>query len=128
MQGPPASTLFPYTTLFRSRAVLALRLRVVRHGNDDLRLELMDDLGGLRGGQVDVGARDRNEDDVDVPDALEVGGRQLVAEVAQVADDEVVEPDGEDGVTSARRAAAVIVERADPRDENLVHLVLAGTP
>src|SRR5437870_9606353 len=85
-------------------AVLALRLRVVRHGNDDLRLELMDDLGGLRGGQVDVGARDRNEDDVDVPDALEVGGRQLVAEVAQVADDEVVEPDGEDGVTSARRA------------------------
>src|SRR5438309_7571039 len=51
MQGPPASTLFPYTTLFRSRAVLALRLRVVRHGNDDLRLELMDDLGGLRGGR-----------------------------------------------------------------------------
>ena len=51
-----------------------------------------------------------------------------MAEVAQVADDEVVEPDGEDGVTSARRAAAVIVERADPRDENLVHLVLAGTP
>src|SRR2546430_5552048 len=31
IRRPPRSTLFPYTTLFRSHAVIALELRVVRH-------------------------------------------------------------------------------------------------
>src|SRR2546429_5656088 len=37
IRRPPRSTLFPYTTLFRSVAVIADRLRLVVHGEDSAR-------------------------------------------------------------------------------------------
>jgi hypothetical protein len=46
-----------------------------------------------------------------------------VAEIAEMADHEVVEPDGEDGVPSAGRTALVVVERADTGNEHLAHFV-----
>src|SRR5438132_12075238 len=86
----------------------------------------MDDLGGPRGGQVRVRAGDRHEHDVDVTEALEIRRRQSMPEVAEVTDEEVVEPDREHGVTAARRSFVFVVERAEAGDEHLAYLVLAG--
>src|SRR5437762_2083428 len=102
-----------------------LGVGVVRHWHDDLRLELMDDLGGLRRGEIHVATRDGHEHDVHVADALEIDGGKLVAEVAEVADDEVVQPDREYRVPSPGRAFGVVVEARDARHEDLVDLVLA---
>src|SRR4051812_45268530 len=104
------------------------RVRVVRHGHDHLRLELVDDLGRLRGGQVDLAPRDGDQNDVDVAQTFEVGGRQLMSQVPQVAYHEVVQPDREDRVPATRGALGIVVERTDTRHEDLVDLVFAGSP
>ena len=86
----------------------------------------MHDLRRLRRRQVGIGAGDRHEHDVDVAEPLEVCGRQLVAEVAEMADDEVVEPDGEDRVAASRGALVVVVKCRDTGHQDLFDLVLAG--
>src|SRR5438445_8299547 len=86
----------------------------------------MDDLGGLRRGQVDVRAGDRHEDDVDVAEPLEVRSRELVAEISEMADHEIVEAYREDRVPSTRRALLIVVVRGAAGDEHLAHLVFAG--
>src|ERR1041385_6188006 len=58
------------------RAVFLVALRVVGHRQDDLRLELMYDLGRLGRADAKVVASDRDERHVDVTGLLEVGGRE----------------------------------------------------
>ena len=108
------------------RAVLLLLLGVERHRDHHLGLELVDDLRRHGGRQIDVGPADRDERDVDLAHALEVRRRQHVAEIPEVADDQVVEPDREERVLAARRSLLLVMEGADARYEDLLDLVLAG--
>ena len=49
-----------------------------------------------------------------------------MAEIAEVADDEIVQPDREYGVSAAHRALGVVVEGPDTGHKDLVNLVFAG--
>src|SRR5690348_18428235 len=56
IRRPPRSTLFPYTTLFRSRVRRSRRTRMARRGGSDRR---RDSARGPRSGSAYAGERDR---------------------------------------------------------------------
>src|SRR2546422_8407497 len=53
IRRPPRSTLFPYTTLFRSELARALELRVARRRHEDARAAELGDLDGGGGHAAD---------------------------------------------------------------------------
>ena len=61
------------------------------------------------------------------PRLLEIGGGKRVAEIAEMADDEVVEADREDRVPSPFGPFSSSWKAADTGDEHLVDLVLSRT-
>src|ERR671936_1947504 len=84
----------------------------------------MDDLGRARRGQVRIGSADRDEGDVDVAELLEIRGGKRMAEIAKVADDEIVEADREHRVAPAVVALVLVMEGADAGDQDLVDFIL----
>src|SRR5205823_11676831 len=78
--------------------------QLVRNRNDQLRLDLVDDLGRLRG--VDMAAAaDRHEEHVDLAaDPLELILTEPVPEVTEMTDPKVVDFDGVDEILTPLRA------------------------
>src|SRR5205814_6174870 len=77
-------------------------------------------------GKIDVPSGDRDEQDVNVAEPGEIGRGKHVAQIDKVADDEVIQPDREDGVPPTDRALGVVVEGPDAGHQHLVDLVFPG--
>src|SRR3712207_7756944 len=58
IRRPPRSTLFPYTTLFRSQAEIGVRLIHPGHGVAGAEEALLVEGGGVGGGVVEVAGED----------------------------------------------------------------------
>lgn len=90
--------------------VRLLAVRLERHGDHDLGLQLVHDIGGDRGGEIDVRAADRDEQHVDRAQALQLRLDHGMPEVAEVADGHAVHAHHEYRVLAALLALLVVVE------------------
>ena len=97
-------------------------------GDCDPGVNLSGHLSGLAGGDRVNTAGQRNQEDVNLAQHLELGGSQMVAKVAEMGDADLIHAKDEDGVFAPLEPLALVVVGRDRIDRNITDAHVDGPP